>query len=183
MKSGQPLLPSFAWVFGGVSRGFQARGEPRSICSCYNYLMEIFANLGWISLALLSAFFAALVAVFAKLGLGGVDSTLATALRSAVMFGFMILVVLGLGSHRYLNQINQRAMILILLSGIAGTISWIFYFMALKRGPIGGVVGIDRLSVVFAVILAIIFLGDKLTLKEFIGAILVSIGAILLSLH
>ncbi|OGC58189.1 hypothetical protein A3A70_00425 [candidate division WWE3 bacterium RIFCSPLOWO2_01_FULL_42_11] len=145
--------------------------------------MEIFANLGWISLALLSAFFAALVAIFGKLGVTSVDTTLVTFIRSMVMLGVFTLIVLGLGSYKNIHEINQRTLLFIILSGVAGAASWLFYFMALKRGPIAGVVGVDRLSLVFAVILAIIFLGDKLTLKEIIGAVLVSIGAILLSLH
>lgn len=136
----------------------------------------------WIIYALLSAVFAALVAIFGKIGLQGVDSTLATTVRSIVMAMFLVFVSASLGKWGGLFEIESRTLTFIALSGVAGALSWLFYFFALKNGPASGVAALDRLSVVFVVVFAILFLAEKLTAKIAIGALLITAGAVLMSI-
>jgi transporter family protein len=136
----------------------------------------------WLILALLSAISAALVAIFGKIGLEGVDTTLATGLRAGVMFVFMTLVLLFTKKIPDIMTLNRKAVFYIILGGIAGALSWIFYFLALKLGQASKVAPIDRLSVVFVIIFAALFLGEKLTLKVAIGTLLIVVGAILIAL-
>ena len=138
--------------------------------------------MSWIIYALLSAVFAALVAVFGKIGLKGLDSTLATTIRSIVMAVFLVAVSFSLGKFAFLGAFTSKAVIFIILSGIAGALSWLFYFFAIKLGTVSGVVAIDRTSVIFAFILAMLFLGEVFTWQKAIGAALVAIGAILMAL-
>jgi transporter family protein len=118
----------------------------------------------WLLYAFLSAITAASVAIFAKLGLGGIDSTLATTIRSIIMAGFLVLTSLFLKKFQgfSFSSLGSRDWILIVLAGIAGALSWFFYFwffyfFALKTGLATKVVVIDRLSLVFVIILAVIF--------------------------
>ncbi|MEW5805148.1 MAG: EamA family transporter [Patescibacteria group bacterium] len=138
----------------------------------------------WLIYALLSALFAALVAIFAKLGLKTVDSTLVTIIRAVIMAGF--LVVFGAATNKFSNfsftSLGNRDWGLVLLSGIAGAVSWLFYFLALKLGLASKVSAVDRLSLVFVIILAGLFLGEKLTAKTILGALLMVLGAALISL-
>ncbi len=138
--------------------------------------------MSWIIFALLSALFAALVAIFGKIGIGSIDTTLATTVRAAIMFGFLLLVSLFSGVFQNIKQIDSKSLGIIALSGIAGALSWLFYFYALKKGPASGVAALDRLSVVFVLFLAFLFLGENLTLKSVAGAILITIGAILFAI-
>ena len=138
----------------------------------------------WFFYALLSSVFAALVAIFGKIGLQGVDSTLATTVRSVIMALFLVLSSLTLGKFQgfSLGVFESKTWIFIILSGVAGAMSWLFYFFALKMGLASRVVAIDRLSLVFAVILAAIFLGETLSFKVILGAIFMVAGALLISL-
>lgn len=136
----------------------------------------------WILYATLSAVFASLVSIFGKIGLKNVDSTLATTVRSIVMAGFLVLTSLALGKYKTLSSIDGRTFLFIALSGIAGATSWLFYFFSLKNGPAGGVAALDRLSIVFVVILAALFLGEGITWKTGIGSVLILCGAILFAL-
>jgi transporter family protein len=136
--------------------------------------------MSWIVFALLSAFFASLVAIFGKIGISNIDTTLATTVRSLIMFLFLAGVSTYLGVFDKVKQLDQKALIFITLSGIAGALSWLFYFYALKKGPAAGVAALDRLSVVFVLILAVLFLNQAITTKVIIGGILLTIGAILL---
>jgi transporter family protein len=138
--------------------------------------------MNWIFFALLSAFFAGLVAIFGKIGISNIDNTLATTVRSLVMFIFLAGVSLYLGVFNNIKQIDSKALTFITLSGIAGALSWLCYFYALRKGPAAGVAGLDRLSVVFVVILSVLFLGQSLNLKTILGALLLTIGAILLAI-
>jgi len=137
----------------------------------------------WVLFAILSAMFAALVAIFGKIGLTNVDSTLATTVRAIVMAVFLVAVSVGLGKTELISTINNKALTFIVLSGVAGALSWLFYFFALKHGPASGVAALDRLSVVFVLVLAVLLLGEKLTLLTGVGAGLVTLGAILMSLR
>jgi transporter family protein len=138
----------------------------------------------WLIFALLSAISAAAVAIFGKLGLQGIDPNTATAIRAIVMALFLVTFVLIQDRFANLSSIlaNKKAIFYIILGGIAGALSWLFYFIALKLGKVQQVAPIDRLSVVFAIILAFLFLGEKITLKVGIGAALVTAGAILIAM-
>jgi len=138
----------------------------------------------WLIFALLSAITAALVSIFGKIGLKGIDANTATAVRSIIMATFLAFVVLIQGK---LNQIpsiisNRKTIVFIILSGIAGALSWLFYFMSLNFGKVSQVAPIDKLSVVFAVILSILFLGEKVSIISGLGVGLIAIGAILVAL-
>ncbi|HOV26592.1 transporter family protein [Caldanaerobius fijiensis DSM 17918] len=141
-------------------------------------------NYLWLIFALLSAITAALVSIFGKIGLKGIDANTATAVRSIIMAAFLVFVVLIQGK---LNQIpsiisNRKTIVFIVLSGIAGALSWLFYFMSLNFGKVSQVAPIDKLSVVFAVILSILFLGEKVSIISGLGVGLIAIGAILVAL-
>ena len=138
--------------------------------------------MSWIFFAILSAIFAALVAIFGKIGISNLDNTLATTVRAFIMFLFLGGVSLYLGVFNIINQIDSKALTFISLSGIAGALSWLCYFYALKKGPASGVAALDRLSVVFVLILSVIFLSQSLNLKTIAGAILITIGAILFAI-
>lgn len=134
--------------------------------------------------ALLSAISAAAVAIFGKLGLQGIEPNTATAIRAIVMAIFLVTIVLIQDRFANFSSIleNRKAVFYIILGGIAGALSWLFYFIALKLGKVQQVAPIDRLSVVFAILLAFLFLGEKITLKVGIGAALVTVGAILIAM-
>ncbi len=136
----------------------------------------------WIIFALLSAVCAAAVAIFGKIGISKVDSTLATTLRAIVMAGFLVITSLFLKKFDNWQNFDSRALTFILLSGIAGAMSWLFYFFALKKGPTSGVAALDRTSVVFVIIFSVLFLSEKLTWKMAIGAGLIAFGAIFMVL-
>jgi transporter family protein len=138
----------------------------------------------WLIFALLSAVFAALVAIFGKIGLQNLDSHTATTIRAIVMAVFLILVILIEGKlHDFKTIIiNNKAMFYIVLSGIAGALSWLFYFVALKGAKVSQIVPIDRLSVVFALLLAFIFLGEKVSWQSWVGTGLIVVGGVLIAL-
>ena len=112
----------------------------------------------WLFYALLSAVSAAFVSIFGKVGLQGIDSNVATAVRAVIMAVFLIGVVFVQGNFSHMAEVLQdkKGLLFVALSGIAGATSWLFYFLALKYGPVSKVAPIDKLSVVFAVILAVI---------------------------
>lgn len=134
----------------------------------------------WIAYALLSAAFAGAVAILGKIGLKNIDNTLATSVRAVVMATFLVSASLVLNKAPLLKTIESRTLLFIVLSGVAGALSWLFYFLALKYGPATGVAALDRLSVVFVVILAALFLGEAMTLKTALGLVLIVGGALLL---
>lgn len=139
-------------------------------------------NYSWIFYALLSAVFAATIAIFGKLGISKIDSTLATAVRAVIMAVFMVVTALSLGKFSQLNTIDKRALIFIAAAGVAGALSWIFYFLALQKGPVNGVVALDRLSVVIVVLLSFAFLGERLSWQTIAGAAILTGGAIMMSI-
>ncbi len=137
----------------------------------------------WVFLAILSSLTAALVAIFGKLGLKHIDTTLATTIRSLVMAVFLLSTSLILGKwHSFNSQhLSTKDWLLIILSGVAGALSWLFYFLALKKGAAAGVAAIDRLSVIWVVMLAALFLGEKFGWRGALGSILMVLGAVLIS--
>lgn len=136
----------------------------------------------WIIYAFGSAAFAALVAIFGKIGLTGIDSTLATTVRSVVMAVFLILVSLSLGKFGGLGEFSNKTYLFIILSGLAGALSWLCYFLALKYGPVSGVVALDRTSIAMAIVLAALFLGETLSWKTALGGAMVVAGALIVAL-
>ena len=138
----------------------------------------------WIFYALGSAFFAACVAILAKLGLEKIDSTLATIVRSIIMAVFLVAVGFAFRKFNGFNvhSLSNREWALIALSGIAGALSWLCYFLALRSGTASKVTVIDRLSLVMVVILAAVFLGEKLKLSTVAGSLLMIAGALLVVL-
>lgn len=138
----------------------------------------------WLVYAFLSSITAALVAIFAKIGLQEVDSTLATTIRSVIMAVFLFAVSFFLKKFEgfSLSSLGGKDWLLIVLAGVSGALSWLFYFLALKYGFATKVVAIDRLSIVFVVILAAAFLGETIGWKLAMGAVLMVLGAILISL-
>ncbi|RLM24007.1 hypothetical protein BIY29_09495 [Brenneria alni] len=138
----------------------------------------------WLIYALLSALCAALVALFGKIGLQNLDANTATAIRAVVMALFLVGVVVAQGKIALIGEVmaNKKALLFILLSGVAGAMSWLFYFVALKAGNVAQVAPIDKLSVVFAVVLAVVLLGEKISLMVGAGMALISAGALMVAL-
>lgn len=138
----------------------------------------------WLVFALLSALTAALVSIFGKIGLQSIDANTATAVRSIVMALFLVAVVALQGNLSKIPLIlgDKKAITYIVLSGIAGASSWLFYFLALKFGKVSQVAPIDKLSVVVATVLAIAFLGEKISMISGAGVVLIGIGAIMVAL-
>jgi transporter family protein len=136
----------------------------------------------WFLLAALSAFFAALVSIFAKIGLQGVDPNVGTAARAIIMTLFIVIFVLSIGKGSQLTQFTSKEMGFIILSGVAGALSWLFYFAALKLADASKVAPVDRASVLIVMVLAALFLGEKITLKTATAGVLIFIGLLLLAI-
>lgn len=136
----------------------------------------------WWIYALLSAFFAALTAVFAKVGIKGVDSDLATAIRTVVILIIAWMITLVKGSAATITTLSKQNFLFLGLSGIATGLSWIFYFKALQIGKVSQVAPLDKLSVALAIVISVIFLGEALTWKDAIGAVLIIAGTLILIL-
>jgi transporter family protein len=152
--------------------------------ACLSFLQEYIVMSSWLIYALLSAVCAALVAIFGKIGLQNLDANTATAIRAVIMALFLVGVVVAQGKLVLVGEIiaNKKALLFIVLSGVAGALSWLFYFVALKNGNVAQVAPIDKLSVVFAVVLAVILLGEKISLMAGVGVTLISAGALLVAL-
>jgi bacterial/archaeal transporter family protein len=133
----------------------------------------------WVLYACVSAVAAALTAILAKIGIEGVPSNLATAVRTIVITAFAWAIVGATGEHRALAGISRRSMIFLVLSGVATGISWLAYFRALQLGPASRVSPIDKLSLPLTVGLAALFLGESVGWKLGVGVTLMTIGALL----
>ncbi len=138
--------------------------------------------MSWVVAALLSAFFASLTAILAKIGVAGVNSNLATAIRTVFILLFAWAIVLYQGKLAELAHLSNKTWLFLFLSAIATALSWLFYFYALKAGPASRVAPIDKLSLVFTVVLAGLLLGEGLTFKVIAGTILMAAGAVLIAL-
>lgn len=136
----------------------------------------------WWIFALLSALFAALTAIFAKVGIKGVDTDLATAIRTIVILIIAWGIAFIRGGAYTIHSLTKQNIIFLCLSGIATGLSWIFYFKALQLGEVSQVAPIDKLSVAIAIILAVVFLGEPLTWKTAIGALMIIGGGLVLIL-
>src|SRR6266540_2718726 len=130
----------------------------------------------WVVYALLSAFFASLVAIFGKIGIKGVNSNLAVAVRTVVIVGFAWIIVFAEGVAGQLRTWSKHTWTFIVLSAIATGLSWLFYYRALQLGQASRVAPIDKLSVALTIILAFIFLGESPTFGNVLGGALVAAG-------
>ncbi|SHE32124.1 EamA family transporter [Flavisolibacter ginsengisoli] len=136
----------------------------------------------WWIYALFSAFFAALTAIFAKVGIKGVDTDLATAIRTVVILVIAWAIAFARGGVATIQTLSRQNILFLCLSGIATGLSWIFYFKALQLGKVSQVAPVDKLSVALAIILSILFLGEALTWKTGVGALLIISGTLVLIL-
>ena len=136
----------------------------------------------WFILALLSAVFAALTSILAKIGIDGVDSTLATAIRTAVVLAMSWGMVFLTNVQNGISSISQRSWLFLILSGLATGASWLCYYRALQVGEASKVVSVDKLSVVITLVLAFVILKEPFTAKSAIGAALIAAGTMVLVL-
>lgn len=136
----------------------------------------------WAVLAILSAFFAALTSILAKIGIEGVNSNLATAIRTAVVLIMAWGIVYITGVQHQINTISSKSWTFLILSGLATGASWLFYFKALQIGEASKVVPVDKFSVVLTMIMAFVFLHEAVTLKVVIGGLLITLGTFVLIL-
>jgi transporter family protein len=137
----------------------------------------------WFYFAVLSAMFAALTAIFAKIGLEGIDSDFATLIRTFVIVAVLSAFVLFTGKWTNLLTLNPKSLLFLVLSGLATGASWVCYFRALKVGDASKVAPIDKLSLVLVAVFAVIFLNERPSVKDWIGIILVAVGVILIGLR
>ena len=134
----------------------------------------------WILYAFGSAFFAGITAILAKIGIKNTDSNLATAVRTIVILIFSWLMVFIVGSFNTINELTIKTIIFLILSGLATGLSWLCYFKALQLGNVNKVTPIDKSSTILTMVLAMIFLGEKITFLKFISIILIGIGTYLM---
>ncbi len=136
----------------------------------------------WLGWALLSAVFAAATAILAKIGVTGIDSNLATAIRTTVVLVFTWTLAIAFEKHHAMAEISRRSWLFLVLSGIATGLSWLCYFRALQIGPASQVAPVDKLSVVIVIVAAWLFLGESMTPMKLLGGGLITAGAIVLAL-
>lgn len=132
--------------------------------------------------AILSAIFAALTSILAKMGIGEINSNLATAIRTTVVLVFAWIMVFVVGSQKEIFNISRKSFVFLILSGLATGISWLAFYKAVQMGDVSKVVPIDKLSVVITVILAFFILGETVAAKSIIGLILITAGTLLMVL-
>lgn len=136
----------------------------------------------WLVFAVLSAVFAALTSIFAKVGIEGVNSNLATAIRTVVVLALAWGIVFLTGAERGLAEIGTKSWIFLILSGLATGASWLCYYRAVQLGEVSKVVPIDKMSTVLTLVLAFVFLHEEFTLKSAVGTILITAGTLVMVL-
>ena len=136
----------------------------------------------WLLLAILSSVFAALTSILAKVGIDGVNSNLATAIRTAVVLVMAWGMVFLTNAQKGISQLSQKSWLFLILSGLATGASWLCYYKALQMGDASKVVPIDKLSVVITLLLAFFFLHEQFTVKSLIGCVLIGTGTLLMVL-
>ena len=136
----------------------------------------------WIILAILSAVFAALTSILAKIGIDGVNSNLATAIRTVVVLVMAWGMVFLTHAQSGIKEISRKSWVFLILSGLATGASWLCYYRALQKGEASKVVPIDKLSVVITLIMAFVFLHEEFTIKSIIGCILIGAGTLVMVL-
>ena len=156
----------------------QASAAPRGVAPAV--IAEIFTM--WLVFALLSAVFAALTSILAKVGINGVNSNLATALRTVVVLDMAWGMVFVTNAQGGITDISRKSWVFLILSGLATGASWLCYYYALQIGEASRVVPVDKLSVVITLVLAFVFLHEKFTVHSLIGCILIGAGTLLMVL-
>ena len=141
------------------------------------------ALLEWQFWAVLSACFAALTAIFGKIGVENIDSNFATLIRTVLILAILALIVISTGGYQPLASISRKTYIFLGLSGLATGASWLCYYRALKLGPASGVAPIDKLSVVIVALVSVAVLGERLEVKNWIGIAMITTGAILVAVR
>lgn len=136
----------------------------------------------WFIFALLSAVFAALTSIFAKIGIEGINSNLATAIRTVVVLFMAWGIVFVTGTQNQIGNIGQKSWIFLVLSGMATGFSWLFYYKALQIGEASKVVPVDKFSVVITMIMAFVILKEAVTLKTVLGGVFITIGTFIMIL-
>ena len=136
----------------------------------------------WFVFALLSAVFAALTSILAKVGIDGVNSNLATALRTCVVLAMSWGMVFLTKAQGGISEISRKSWLFLILSGLATGASWLFYYRALQLGEVSKVAPIDKMSIVITLVLAFVFLHEQFTVKSLIGAILLTAGTLVMVL-
>ena len=139
-------------------------------------------TLSWQIMAFASAFFAALTAIFGKVGVQEMNSNLATFIRTIVILVVSAILITSRSEWVKPNNLSTKSLVFLILSGAATGLSWLCYYRALQLGPVSKVAPIDKLSVVLVVIFALLFLGEPLTWKVALGSILISAGALLMAI-
>jgi len=152
------------------------------MASCSLACWKSVLGMNWFTWSLLSAAFAGATAILAKIGVTGVESNLATAIRTGFALVFACAVAMLTSPISTVAAVSRRTWLFLALSGGATAISWLCYFRALQVGEASRVAPVDKLSVVFVVILAAVFLGEALTWKSIAGTVLITTGAVLLAL-
>ena len=145
-----------------------------------NFVLYEYNIIMWILFALLSAFFAALTTIFAKIGIQNINSNLATAIRTIVVLIMSWAIVFFTGKHNDIVNIGQKNLMFLVFSGIATGLSWLCYYRALQIGEASKVIPIDKFSLVFGMIMAFIILKEAITIKTIIGGIFITIGTFIL---
>jgi transporter family protein len=138
--------------------------------------------MSWLIFALLSAFFAAVTSILAKVGIKDVNSNLATAIRTIVIVIFAWGIVFAQGTQKGITGISKTSLLFLVLSGLATGLSWLFYFRALQLGAASKVAPIDKFSLILTILMAGLFLREKISLQVFLGGILMTIGTLFIAL-
>ena len=136
----------------------------------------------WVAFALLSAVFAALTSILAKIGIDGVNSTLATAIRTVIVLVMAWGMVFITGTQAGITDITRKGWVFLILSGVATGLSWLCYYKALSMGEASKVVPIDKLSVVISMVLAFVILKETVTVKTVVGGLLIAVGTLVLAI-
>ena len=136
----------------------------------------------WFIYAMLSAIFAALTSILAKIGIENVNSNLATAIRTVVALVLAWGIVFVTGSFKGIKNISNTSMLFLILSGLATGLSWLFYYKAIQVGQVTKVIAIDKLSIIITVVMAFFILNEEVTIKTIGGGILIFIGTLLMAL-
>lgn len=136
----------------------------------------------WFFYAILSALFAAITSIFAKMGISGINSNLATAIRTIVVLILAWGIVFATDTHKDIKNISNKSMLFLILSGLATGLSWLFYYKAIQMGQVTNVIAIDKLSIIITIILASFILNEQITVKSVLGGVLIAAGTLFMVL-
>src|ERR1700735_4141172 len=156
-------------------------GPKKGLCNHIDRRLSTEHKMTWIFWAILSAVFAAATALLAKIGVEGIDSNLATAVRTTVVLVFTWTIALSLDAHRGIGLIGRRSWVFLLLSGLCTGLSWLCYFRALQIGPVSSVAPIDKLSMALVIVAGWLVFGETMSPAKIVGAALITAGAVVIA--